>query len=300
MHDITARHEDGGSTSSEEGAKILPLPGLQSGGLPQSEKQAPPREAGPDKRSRPAKPLTVSIAAGIGCLLGAALVVGAMVLGRIWPAHPVQAHTVLPLSSQPVTSLTTGRPQPSSAPGKPARHSRSHASRRRHHTVPLASAPVVGQPQATPVRSHHNKHAKTHHRPPVVPPAGADVTIQAADGSSSLGRNVIASGTVGGTPYTCFAVGWYVINAKQWTGYFIKTLVRAGPDGSFATEPLQLGSPGETTSSWWPFLLGGTPSGCAWLTQLWGQTAIGEYHGAWPPPGLTLLYWAPAPIHRTY
>src|SRR5690348_14267927 len=100
MHDINARHEDSGSAPSEEGAKILPLPGLQSADLRRPENPAQPSEELPDeRRRRRPKPLTVAIAAGIGCLLGAALVAGGMALGRTWLAHPVAAHAVPPLSA---------------------------------------------------------------------------------------------------------------------------------------------------------------------------------------------------------
>jgi hypothetical protein len=296
MHDLNAQHEGPGSTSSEDGAKIVPFPGLQSDDVPRQEEPAQPAGGRLDERPRHPQPVTVKIAAGIGCLLGATLVIGVMALKGIWPDQPVPRHTTPPLSSQPITLRSPDRPQPSPAP--PRRHSRSQTARRRHHVVPPVETSPVAQSPGPRARPHHDKHPATHHSPPAVPQADANVIIQAADGGSSLGRNVIATGNVGAAPYTCFAVGWYVINAEQWSGYFIKTLVRAGQGGSFATGTLQMGSPGETTSSWWPFLLGGTPSGCAWLAQLWDQTAIGEYHGAWPPPGLTLLYQAPAPIHR--
>ena len=110
---------------------------------------------------------------------------------------------------------------------------------------------------------------------------------------------MIAHGYVGPQNYACRAVGWYVVNAKHWTGYFIKTTVSPAVDGSFRTAVLQMGSTGETTSYWYPFLLGGTPAGCAWLRQLWSQTATGEYHGAWPPPGTTIIYSSSNPVHRT-
>ena len=60
-----------------------------------------------------------------------------------------------------------------------------------------------------------------------------------------------------------------------------------------------MGADGERTSSWYPFVLGGTPQGCAWLTRLWEQTSTGEYRQAWPPFGLTVLYHDTTPVHRT-
>jgi hypothetical protein len=125
------------------------------------------------------------------------------------------------------------------------------------------------------------------------------VTIAAADGQPGLGREVVASGNAGASGYACYAVGWRVINQQGWTGYFIKTTITPGSGGAFKTSNLQLGSDGETTSSWWPFLLAGRASGCAWLDQLWTSSALGEYHGTFPPPGIKVLYDAPAPIHRT-
>ena len=126
----------------------------------------------------------------------------------------------------------------------------------------------------------------------------ASVLISAADGSALLGRDVVASGTVGRAHYSCFAVGWYVVTARGWTGYFIKTTLQVTPEGAFRTRVLQMGSADEMTSSWYPFLLGGTGPGCAWLSQLWAQVPAGEYRGAWPPPGITVLYRAAAAIHR--
>lgn len=134
---------------------------------------------------------------------------------------------------------------------------------------------------------------------PSVPSPGASVSITGPDGRASLGRDVVASGDVGARRYACYAVGWYVVTAASWTGYFIKTKVNPRVDGSFTTPVLQMGSPGETGSSWQPFLLGATPSGCAWIRRLWARTPTGEYHGAWPPPGITVLYHAPAAIHRS-
>ncbi len=127
----------------------------------------------------------------------------------------------------------------------------------------------------------------------------ANVHITTPQGGTSLGPNVVASGDVGPQTYACRAVGWYVVTAKGWTGYFIKTDVRPAADGSFRTPVLQLGSQAETNSSWFPFLIGASPAGCAWLTQLWAQAPTGEYHGAWPPPDSTVLYSSPAPVYRT-
>jgi hypothetical protein len=134
---------------------------------------------------------------------------------------------------------------------------------------------------------------------PSVPSAGASVSIAGPDGRASLGRDVVASGDVGAKRYACYAVGWYVVTAASWTGYFIKAKVNPRVDGSFTTPVLQMGSPGETGSSWQPFLLGATPAGCAWIERLWARTPTGEYHDAWPPPGITVLYHAPAAIHRS-
>jgi hypothetical protein len=118
-------------------------------------------------------------------------------------------------------------------------------------------------------------------------------------GTGSLGRDVVATGSVGRAQAACFAVGWYVVTAAEWTGYFIKTSIRPNTDGAFRTPILQMGSPGETGSSWYPFILSASPAGCSWLRQLWTQTPTGEYHGSWPPPGSTVLYQATRPVHRT-
>jgi len=109
----------------------------------------------------------------------------------------------------------------------------------------------------------------------------------------------VAAGTWARVTYFCYAMGWYVQAADGWTGYFIKTWARPGSNGAFQTVVLQMGSPGETTSSWYPYLLGGSPAGCTWMSQLWAQTPTGEYHGVWPPPGSTVLYQAQEPIHRS-
>lgn len=155
--------------------------------------------------------------------------------------------------------------------------------------APIATSPPV--PPAVPA-------------PPVAPPNSppsvtANVRITSPDGSSTLGRDVMASGVVGSARDSCRAVGWYVVTAGGWTGYFIKTMVHAGSGGLFRTQILQMGSAGETGSRWYPLLIGGSPGGCAWLNQLWTQVPTGEYHGTWPPPGVTVLYRAVTPVHRT-
>ncbi len=136
--------------------------------------------------------------------------------------------------------------------------------------------------------------------PPAAATARASVRITTPDGTTALGRDIIAAGTVGAAKSACYAVGWYVQTAADWTAYFLATAAHPGADGSFRTPVLQLGSPGETGSSWFPFLIGATPAGCAWLEQLWAQTPTGEYHGAWPPPNSTILYSSRTAIHRMF
>jgi len=57
---------------------------------------------------------------------------------------------------------------------------------------------------------------------PVTPgPHGSDraaVSILPPYGTGSLGRDVVAIGQVGRTGYACYAVGWYVVTAAEWTG----------------------------------------------------------------------------------
>jgi len=105
---------------------------------------------------------------------------------------------------------------------------------------------------------------------------------------------------VGSAKYACWVVGWYVQNTAGWTAYYIKAPVSPQADGSFRTDVMQMGSPGETGSSWFPFLLGASPSGCAWFHQLWTRTPTGEYRGNWPPPGSTVLYSSASATHRTF
>jgi len=138
-------------------------------------------------------------------------------------------------------------------------------------------------------------------RPAARPPRGsADVSvgIVPAYGAATLGQDVQAIGHVRGVSYSCVAVGWHVVTSGQWTADYIKTLISPGPGGSFTSPVLQLGSPGETGSTWNAFILGATASGCAWLQQLWAQTPTGEYRGSWPPTGITVLSQG-GPIHRT-
>lgn len=130
--------------------------------------------------------------------------------------------------------------------------------------------------------------------------SAAGVRITSPDGATDMGHDVVATGTVGTKTFACFAVGWYVQTTEGWTAYYVKTAVSPDAHGSFRTPVLQMGSPGETGSSWFPFLLGATPSGCAWLHQLWERTPTGEYHGDWPPPGSTVLYSSATAIHRTF
>ena len=158
---------------------------------------------------------------------------------------------------------------------------------------PASTARVATNPPVLPTVS----------APPVAPPNSpssgtATVRITTPDGSSTLGRDVVASGVVGSARYSCYAVGWYVVTAGGWTGYFIKTTVHAGSGGFFRTQILQMGSRGKPGPRWYPLLLGGSPAGCAWLNQLWAQVPTGEYHGTWPPPDITVLYRAVTAIHR--
>jgi len=66
----------------------------------------------------------------------------------------------------------------------------------------------------------------------------------------------------------------------------------------FRTHTLEMGSSGETGSKWYVFEIGASPGGCSWMHRLWAQTPTGEYHGAWPPPGSTVLYQASKPVRR--
>jgi hypothetical protein len=128
----------------------------------------------------------------------------------------------------------------------------------------------------------------------------ASVRITTRGGSAELGRDVVAAGSVGSKRFACYAVGWYVETTEDWSAYYLKQTVSPEAGGSFRTGVMEMGSPGETGSSWFPFLLGGTPAGCAWLRQLLVQTPTGEYRGAWPTAGLTPLYSAQSPIHRSF
>jgi len=175
------------------------------------------------------------------------------------------------------TALLSGSASPPTRPDGPA------------GAIPASSA------QATP-SAKPGAHPVTSPPPPAV---AASVSMVAAGGGTSLGRDVIAIGNVGVTGYACYAVGWYVVTASNWTGYFVKTLVTADSHGTFRTQVLQMGSPSETGSAWQPLLLGATPAGCSWLRQLWARTPTGEYHDTWPPSGITVLYQATHPIHRT-
>jgi hypothetical protein len=130
------------------------------------------------------------------------------------------------------------------------------------------------------------------------------VTVTNPDCSTDLGQSVKVSGYVGRRRFSCYAVGWYVQNTDDWTAHYIRQLVHPSAAGTFTTRnPLEMGSPGETGSSWWPFLLGGSPAGCAWLHQFWQDRHTGEYRDEnFPPPGsgLTLLYYAPRAIYRSH
>jgi len=132
--------------------------------------------------------------------------------------------------------LMPGAPGPASASPRPQAPPGSAAS---------ASPPAAGGP-ASP-------------RPATPRPHGSDraaVRILPPYGTGSLGRDVVAVGQVGRTGYACYAVGWYVVTAAEWTGYFIPVLIRPGANGAFRTPILHMGSPGETGSSWYPFILG--------------------------------------------
>ena len=107
--------------------------------------------------------------------------------------------------------------------------------------------------------------------------------ITTPDGSTDLGRDVVATGSVGNRKFACYVVGWYVQTTTDWTAYYLATAVSPDVTGSFRTTVMHMGSPGETGSSWFPFLLGATPSGCAWFHQLEARTPTGEYRGDWPP-----------------
>jgi hypothetical protein len=125
------------------------------------------------------------------------------------------------------------------------------------------------------------------------------VKIVSPTGSSSLGRDVVATGYTGKAKHRCYMTGWLVITSDKWTAYFIKTIVHPKARGMFRTPTLELGSPGETGSRWWPYLLAGSQRGCSWARRLLARIPTGEYHGAWPPPGITVLYQTHKPLRRT-
>ena len=135
--------------------------------------------------------------------------------------------------------------------------------------------------------------------PPAAATPRASVRITTPEGTTALGRDIIAAGTVGAAKLACYSVGWYVQTASDWTAYFLATAAHPGADGSFRTPVLQLGSPGETGSSWFPFLIGATPPDAPGWSNC-GQTPTGEYQGAWPPPDSTILYSSPTAIHRMF
>jgi hypothetical protein len=164
------------------------------------------------------------------------------------------------------------------------------------------NAPVVAAPPSTRTSPPPGTPSPSSQLPGTAPPAAADgasIRITSPAGSPDLGRDVVAAGNVGRRKFACYAIGWYVQTTEDWTAYYIKQNVRPGADGSFRTGVLQMGASGETGSSWWPFVLGGSPAGCNWLRQLAGQTPTGEYRASWPPPGITVLYTSASPIHRT-
>ena len=300
-------------------ARILPFPG--------------PRPAGPGgdhltgvglatRRRHPVRRVAVR---GAVCLAAAVVLLACgFELNRILfapvgsvrtapSASSAPGATLVPSSSLsgPPSSAAQASPSPA-RPRTPARHrpAGTPAIPAVPPVVPSAAPSVVAPPQPGAARAHGTSVPTRKATPKTtVPPAPvphptplarapASVLISAADGSALLGRDVVASGTVGRARYSCFAVGWYVVTARGWTGYFIKTTLRVTPEGAFRTGVLQMGSADETTSSWYPLLLGGTGAGCAWLNQLWAQVPTGEYHGAWPPPGITVLYRAAVAIHR--
>jgi hypothetical protein len=96
---------------------------------------------------------------------------------------------------------------------------------------------------------------------------------------------------------SCYWAGWHTHAADGWTGRFIKGQLSLARDGSFKLTGLQMGSDGETTSEWRPFILGANPNGCALLRRNLEETTIGSYRGPWPPPGAKVLHQA-GPIHR--
>jgi hypothetical protein len=97
----------------------------------------------------------------------------------------------------------------------------------------------------------------------------------------------------------CFWGGWRVHAAGGWTGYYLKRQLHLEAGGSFDVAGLQMGSPGETGSVWYPFVVGATKDACAFLERNLEETGIGQYNGAsWPPPDVKVLYQG-APVHRS-
>ena len=98
-------------------------------------------------------------------------------------------------------------------------------------------------------------------------------------------------------PSSCYWAGWHTQTADGWTGRFIKGQLTPARDGSFKLTDLQMGTEGETTSEWRPFILDANPDGCALLRRNLEKTQIGSYRGPWPPPGTKVLYQG-GPIRR--
>ena len=165
------------------------------------------------------------------------------------------------------------------------------------HTTSAPPA-TTGPTAATPAVPSVSPSAPTPPSTSPSTPTGAYVQISPFEGTGPLSRDVVETGSVGLTRHSCYAAGWYVLDTAGWSAHYLKP-VAVDAHGNFRTPELQMGSPDETGSSWWPFVLGGTSEGCGWLNQMVAQTPTGEYRQTWPPVGFTVLYSASAAVHRT-
>lgn len=298
MHDPAGRDENQGTRGDGRRANVLDFPGPRPA-RDRGQHQIGGHHAPSPEAPRPGHKGFVPVIAA--ALAGAMILAAGLALGRASAPAPNAALT----HGHPASPEPPDSPRSSPSPAQqPDRSDRGTVSRSSAGAVPppppaIASPPAAGQ-QPAPERRAHPRHSVPPPGPPPSPSVASPmVSIVPPEGTGALGRSVVAVGYVGGARYACYAVGWYVVTAQGWTGYFIKTRVRPDGNGAFRTTALQMGSTDETNSSWYAYVLGASPGGCSWLSRLWAQTPTGEYHGPWPPPGSTVLYQSPDPIHRT-
>ena len=314
-----APRDDGPGFASARDAKIVKFPVPRPG-----EQAAEPPTAGPRRPDRRLALRAAVCITGAVAVAAVTLTVDQAVSGpagaRTATSRPLKSSASVPSQSSEPSAVRSGQASPITAASAGAPTTGPTPLRSAPAQVPPLSPAQVPSPAliaaaADPADGHIAEHpskpvaAPAHATPgpatrrpaapPVVTRARATVQVRPATGTGPLGRDVVAAGSVGNADYYCYAVGWYVVNQKQWAAHYIKTLVTGSADGTFQTGELQMGADGERTSSWYPFVLGGTPQGCAWLTRLWEQTSTGEYRQAWPPFGLTVLYQDTTPVHRT-